>query len=235
MRFLLIMLLFCASSAFGDGLPVVNGKIDADHTVINLTESQAEEVEVLNTLTLTSDQWRELSKIGPACPKRFYTLLPIDYHDCTCGESDYAIIMPGKKAAILHSFIQKSAFDGLSILFNPPDRPVLSGFRWEQYMGKQTLTLQVDHNGVFYLGATAIPFETLREQLSNTKVPAYNIDQAGPVKERTIVFQLAPGMRASKELKKKAPELKLAAEATGWNVEFNPSNQWKEDTGKRRQ
>lgn len=236
MRFILTMLLLCAGSAFGDGLPVVDGKIEVDHTVINLTESQAEEVEILHTLTLTSNQWRELSKIGPACPKRFYTLLPIDYDDCTCGKSDYAIMMPGNKAAILHSFIKERVFDDLTFLFTPPKVPLLGVSRWEQYFGDQTVTLQVDHKGKFYLSATEIPYDKLREQLSKSEPPTLTLDQTQPIMtERTIVLELPPGVRASKDLKKKAQELKLAAEATGWNVELNPSNQWKDDSGKPRQ
>lgn len=194
--------------------------------MLELTESQAEEVELLDTLTLTDEQWRDLRKIGPACPKRFYTILPIDHNDCTCGYSDYVILVSRRKAAVLHYMIKEDQTEGLEQLFTYSKPSILWGSRWEKYYGDR-LTLRVDGQGRFSMGSSFISYEQLRKLLALKQMSFDPSRGPMPVENnRSLVFQLAVGVRAGGDVKAKAGELRKVAEASGWDVEFEPKLAW---------
>jgi hypothetical protein len=225
-----VLFMFCAAVALGDGLPIVDGKIDAEHTMIDLTESQAEEVAVLGSVTLTDDQWRQLKKISPQCPKRFTTLLPIDHNDCTCGYAEYLIMVSSRMAAVLHSQLVGDLNRDLRMLFTTP-RPEVFGSRWDDYHTRN-LGLRVDGQGRFYLGGVMIPYEHLRYMLSLPQSRRFSERSTEPVENgRFISFNLAPGVRANDAMKTHGRDLRSIAKGSGWSVNFYPHVAWDLESG----
>jgi hypothetical protein len=95
-------------------LPVKDGRVTIPHTIVALNDSQIEEIEALNTVTLTSDQWAIARKTMPKVRKRIMGVLPANWSDCTCCHDYQAILFPDNRLAIVHSltFDKKGVGDG---------------------------------------------------------------------------------------------------------------------------
>ena len=186
--------------ALGDGLPISrkDHKVLEPHTLITLNQSQVEEAETLGTLTLTSDQWAGLRKIGPACPKRFENIFPFDLQD-NVGESEpYAILLSRTTAAIIHSDIQALSAEYYSIVL------------WQQ----GDLNLKVDSKGQFYFDGKLIPYPLLLQAISSrpADTPGYQYPR-----ENTLQFTIPVGMsRESDVLKTRLSEVEATARKAGW-------------------
>ncbi len=221
---LFILLILCAATVSADGLAVKDGKLVDDHTVIELSESQAEEVEVLGTVTLTDVQWRNLREVSPSCPKRFTKLLSIDHNDCTCGMSEYLVILSGRRAALLHGLLEDEQSDDLKMVFTKK-RPDVYGTRWDNYFAPN-LEVRIDSKGLFYLAGLEIPFDKLRYVLSLPQEGEYKSgDTAARIvkNDRYISFHVPPLTHPSRDTKTKVLQLSSIAKASGWAVGLDPS------------
>ncbi len=64
------------------------GRVTVEHVMLDLSETQIQEVDTIGTLTLSPDQWSELQKIDPVCPKRLDIVLPPSFEDSDGGLPD---------------------------------------------------------------------------------------------------------------------------------------------------
>ena len=160
---------------FADGLPLNDkGDIDVPHTVISLTASQVEELQVLNSVTLTTDQWETLRKVSHATPKRLHGILPISYNDCTCGISYEAIRLNDGRLAVMHEEFSK---DQLVRRLN----------------AEKSVVLRVDDRGQMYFHGILIRFPALVEALASIR-ECYNTDQTAPM-DGIATVEVPPGMK----------------------------------------
>lgn len=200
MKALLLGLLVLAGRCFADGIPVTAGKVDTPHEIITLNTSQAEEIETLGTLTLTKDQFEKLRLIGPFCPKRFETVLPVSWDDCTCDMDCYAIQLSEKEVAVTHSQIEWPAWRDLELRFS------------EVHQG---LSFRADRRGQFYWQGTLIPFPKLLELLkaSDGKAKPGNIPD-----KNQICIKLPVGTSPdSAVFSDRLGKLREAATKAGWS------------------
>lgn len=100
--------------SIGFALPVKDGKVTIPHTIVELNGSQIEEIEALNTVTLTTDQWNKARETMPKVRKRIMGVLPANWRNCTCCHDYQAILFPDNRLAIVHSltFDKKGVGDG---------------------------------------------------------------------------------------------------------------------------
>ncbi len=152
-RVLGTMLLTCVFMAWADGIPVDHAtrKVTAPNTEVKLNLDQVEELETLGTVTLTSEQWKTLRKVAPATPKRFETVLSVDYKGCTCGLDNYCIALSRDRIAVLRGGDLDSAIWAL-----PSETDVF---------------LRVDSKGEFYYKGTRVPFEKLLDYVGRMPEP----------------------------------------------------------------
>jgi hypothetical protein len=223
MRFLLVLLLSAIISVcFSDGIPVHNGKITVPHTIIDLTKSQQEEVAVLGTLTLTDTQWALLRKKGPACPKRFDVVFPIDYDDCTCADPIYVVRLSSNKAAILNSDIQRAELDELIVLLKNGMVPMGSQWLSDKV---DTSTFQIGTEGEFYIRGILIPYADLLNIVSTPRRLYYN--QAAKSTSATLSLKLAPGANAeSPAIRERCTKLQEAARKGHWEIYCSFKASW---------
>lgn len=86
---------------FAEGIPKnEDGSLAVPHLKVSLNESQREETSVLNSVTLTKEQWQTVRQKSPNTPKRIEGLLSITHNDCTCGESYGAVLLSQDEIAI---------------------------------------------------------------------------------------------------------------------------------------
>ena len=200
-----------------DGIPLDRrtGRIIGPHTIITLAESQSEEIETLGTLTLTSEQWRQLRAIGPRCPKRFDAVLPITYRDPTPeGWGLYAIQLSRSEVAVDHDVITK-----------PADWEFESEVTKSQW---DYVDLYVDRRGQFYSKGVLIPFPRILElfRASSGHLPP-RPDRPGKdglsipelERRRELSITLPVGLsRESAALKTRLGELYKIAKTAGWRT-----------------
>ena len=68
---ILVLGLAMAHSSLADGLPKdEQDRLAVPHTLVTLSPSQVEEMEALDSVTLTREQWAGLRKVSPNTPKR---------------------------------------------------------------------------------------------------------------------------------------------------------------------
>ena len=97
-----------STQILGDGIPVnKKGEILVPHIKLNLLDFQIEELEILGSVTLSTQQYDLLKTIGNNVPKRFNTILSINYDDCTCGIGLYAIQTASDSIAIINKLLQR--------------------------------------------------------------------------------------------------------------------------------
>lgn len=185
-----------------EGLPKdENGNLDCPHLTMTLNESQIEEVETLDSVTLTKEQWRTVRQTSPNTPKRLEGILPITHNDCTCGQSYSAVLLSKKKLAL---FIEEQT-------------PEILGY----YLRNQkNLTLRVDHRGQFYLGGILTRFSNLVSALEQSQsAPTRDTNdnqwvQIGHASIETPLF-MSPNSSVYSE---RISQIMEILEAKGWTV-----------------
>ena len=223
---LITSLLASASLSLADGIPVdrKTGKVDVAHTVVPLTAEQIEETRTLGTFTLTPGQWREIRAKSPQCPKRFNTILPVTWNDCTCGVDDeYVIALSRDRIAVMHC--------------DEPDVS-LRAVRYELFKEIRVTKLRMNERGEFHLGGTLVPFPTLMEAFDSPS-EGLKRDEDGKlivtVSEHGSVYTCTPGLDVELPMGSKptdavfASRLKqvaVAANRIGFRVLF-----WDEESG----
>jgi len=192
-----ICLLLLIASGFrcvrADGIPVnhTTGRVIVPHTVLNLSESQSEEIDTLGTLTLSADQWKKVRAVTPECPKQFY-IVPVTSIDPAPEDQFYGIQLSGSQVAVA---------DGMSAEVN--------------FVGE---TLYVDRHGQFYCAGVLIPYRTLIEKYAATSGKTGNKDPLAP-QERELVVNLPFGVsKDSTVIKDRLDRLFKVAAASGWRT-----------------
>lgn len=148
---LITSLLTMTSIAFAEGIPVDHetGKVTVPHTIISLSTAQIEEIQTLGTLTLTSEQERQVRAKTPQCAKRFNSILPVTMRDCCCGvEWPYVIALSRDSVAVLHS--EQLSVDEIR----------------HQLFKEWNTEFHVNERGEFYVEGQLIPFPKLLEAIS---------------------------------------------------------------------
>ena len=142
-----------APNNFIEGIPVdrKTGEVKAPHTVVSLTAAQIDETQTLGTLTLTSDQWREVRTKSPQCPKRFSNILPMPWPDHSFGaEEDYVIELSRDRVAVLHG----------------GDSPATVESVRDELFKNAITSLRMNDRGEVHLGGKLVPFPTLLKALA---------------------------------------------------------------------
>ena len=167
MKSVLLALTLSSIALLAEGLPKdEHGHLGCPHLTVSLNNSQVEELQILNSVTLTATQWKQVRQSSPNTPKRLQGILPITHNDCTCGESYAAVLLSDRKLAV---FIEKQDAETLSY----------------QLQHKKNLTLQVDKRGQFYLDGILTRFPNL--------VAALKESGAAPVKSKDDQSWLSVG------------------------------------------
>jgi hypothetical protein len=185
LSFLITFLSVTRSLVLADGIPVDHetGKISVKHSVVSLTADQIEETQTLGTFTLTPDQWREIRAKSPQCPKRFNTILPVTWNDCTCCVDDeYVIALSRDRIAVLHC--------------DEPDVS-LRAVRYELFKDRRVTTLRMNERGEFHLGGMLIPFPTLLKTFAEAPEGSERNEQGKlmvTVSEYGKVYQCSRGL-----------------------------------------
>ncbi|MFA6239833.1 MAG: hypothetical protein WC655_02835 [Candidatus Hydrogenedentales bacterium] len=179
-RVFTITLLACVPAAWADGIPVdhTTRKVTAPNTEVKLNLDQVEEFETLGTVTLTSEQWTALRKVAPETPKRFETVLSVDYNGCTCGLDNYCIALASDRIAVLLGGDLDSALWALP--------------------NEASVFLRVDSKGEFSYKGTRVPFETLLDYVGRKPDPEEVKQGAG----LRIEIELPIGMKRDDPLVK---------------------------------
>jgi len=198
------MMLGCSGPACADGIPfdVKTGKVTTAHVMIELSDSQREEIIALGSITLDSAQWADSRKLNPAVPKRIEMVFPRDWADCSCGAENvaYAIHTEPGRAAIIADFMEG---DPASLL---KERLGESGGAF----------LSVDPRGQFYHEGRLVPFAMLLKALEIQAKPAKNqVAPPDPCISIDIPFELEP---SSAVLKPRLDEASAVAAKAGWEV-----------------
>lgn len=194
---------------FSAGIVLADGGIPVDrethtvtvpHTLLTLTDSQREEIDVVGTLTLTPDQWKELRTIGPDCPKRIDRILLETYDDCGCDLIGvfYAIQLSTGSVAVTHGQLG-------------------SGWGYQKLRlalaESQKLQLRVDARGQFYYDGVLIPFPALLQMVTASNKPP----EAGGIILRDFGVVRPSGVsRKDAAVADRLETLFKTAEAAGW-------------------
>ncbi len=190
-----------------DGIPYDSetGKVTAEHLMIDLSDSQQEEIVAIGSITLDPSQWAAARKLNPAMPKRIEIVFPIDWDDCACAAENeaYAIQTKPDQAAILAIFITGA-----------PD--VVLRERLEHDGGAY---ISVDHRGQFYHQGRLIPFNQLCKALEIKAKPNKNeVNPSDPM----ISIDIPSDLKAdSAVLKQRLDAATAVAEKAGWQVWVN--------------
>lgn len=135
------------TSSFADGLNKdKDGNLISAHSNVDLNASQLEEIEALNSVTLTKTQWAKIRKVSPNTPKRLVGIVPISWNDCLCGTRCEAVLLKDNQLAVFHE-AQKV-------------KPLASNFNQNA-----KLTLMVDRRGQFYLRGILVHYNVLLEAI----------------------------------------------------------------------
>lgn len=181
-----------------DGLPKNEiGELTAKHMLIEPNPSQVEEMEVLNSVTLTKEQWAEVRKVSPNTPKRLQGIIPITWNDCLCEERCEAVRMLDGKLAI---FLEDQSVQTISFRINP--------------FG--SLVLQVDHRGQFHLNGILVKYKTLIDAIraSEPVKPEHRKDYVGG----TAKLDVPPGMNVEDPVfEDRITSVYVELAAKGWN------------------
>lgn len=151
---LLSFFIFCSLtlSSFSDGLNKdKDGNLKSPHSKIALNDSQIEEIEALNTVTLTKAQWATIRKVSPNTPKRLNGIISISWNDCLCGTQCGAVLLKNNHLAVFHA---QQRVVPLSHNIN--------------YGSK--LTLMVDRRGQFHLRGILVHYALLIDAVRASKV-----------------------------------------------------------------
>jgi len=195
---LILTMLTLSAACLADGLPKdENGNLTVPHTLVTPNASQIEEIETLDSITLTEKQWAELRKVSPSTPKRLEGIVPITWNDCLCETPCGAVRMKDGKIAVWH---ETQDAKSLSYRINPARK----------------LTLMVDHRGQFHLNGVLVRYKVLIDAIrASETVKTENRDEypAGIAE-----VKVPPGMRADDPVFiDRLTSIHTELAAKGWN------------------
>ena len=128
--------------------------MNVPHLLVSIDDSQRDEIVVLNTLTLTEEQWKTLREVAPHAPKRFQGVVPITFTDAE--DSFNAIQVSTNKVALIYSqFNDPKNVEPLNIL---------------------ATNFTVDQRGQFYRWNELIHFNRLLEIIADYKPDTKNMN-----------------------------------------------------------
>jgi hypothetical protein len=163
-----LLCILVSSFAYSDGLPVdPKRKIQVPHSIISINESQKEEMETMNSITLTKDQWEQIRKVSPNTSKRLTGILPITWDDCTCGIPYDGIRMTDGRIAILH---KEQRPESIRYMLSP----------------RSKLIIHIDSRGQFYINGVLIRYNILREAIKISD--SFNTQPNSPQKGSAIIL-----------------------------------------------
>lgn len=200
MKFLsLTLALALVRVAIADGLPKdENDNLTVPHTLLTLSPSQVEEMEALNSVTLTKEQWAGLRKVSPGTPKRLEGILPITWNDCLCCAGPVAAVrMKDGKLAVWHE-----SQDAKSLAY--------------KFLQSGKLTLMVDRRGQFHLDGALVRYQVLLEAIrASTPV---KLPKKGDYESGRAEVKVPPGMNLQDAVFEDRIRTVYAELATkGWN------------------
>lgn len=194
----IVTLLALSAVCHADGLPKnEKGELTVKHTLIEPNPSQVEEMEVLNSVTLTKEQWAEVRKVSPNTPKRLQGIIPITWNDCLCEERCEAVRMLDGKLAIFH------------------DDQTVQTINYRISPGR-LLTLMVDRRGQFHIDGILVRYKVLIDSIraSGRVQPEDRKTYEGG----TAVVKVPPGMSVEDPVfEDRISNIYVELAAKGWN------------------
>lgn len=192
----------CVVPILADGLPIdrETKEVHVPHTLIDLSPSQVEELETMNSVTFPPEQWAELRKISPSCPKQLEQIVLWTNRDCTCVLSNYTygIVLESNRIALVHG-------------------------KWSSYWLVQDIIgvfeekpseLSMDREGNLYHGGSLISKELLLTGLAELPVNTKKREEPP-----FFCIRISVGMkRAEEPAKSTIDEIYEAARAAGWET-----------------
>lgn len=172
--------------------------VTADHILLEVSDSQAEEMDTQDTLTLTTEQWRLLRTKGLMWPMRLEWIVNYDEDTCGCALMGHTgIRLDEKKIAIVPGYSEtENARQAL-------DAAKKNG----------TISLRVDRKGQFYAKGVLLPF---RDVLSYFQEPANPSDEK---RQPNLFIRFPVGIdRRSDAVKERVDQLETAGQTSGWEV-----------------
>jgi len=178
---LALVVAFLTKTTFADGLPVDphTHQITVPHSVVRISDSQRDEIDVLGTITFSQQQLESLRKSFPRCPKRIEHVFPITFSDNIEAPS-YAIQVTADSVAI----VPASAL---------PIRDYIG-----TKFGLLRCMLDVDRRGQFYVYGILVPFNQVLKMVKETK----GFEQPKEENERKIKISLPFGMKRDDDVVK---------------------------------
>jgi hypothetical protein len=188
-------------NTFADGLPVdpQTHKITVPHSVVRISDSQREEIDVLGTITFSQQQLESLRNSFPRCPKRIQHVFPITFSDSIEAPS-YAIQVTADSVAIVPA----------------------SALPIRDYIGTQfgllRCILDVDRRGQFYVYGILVPFNQVLKMVEETKG-----FEEPKEEERKITISLPFGMkRDDSVVKSRIDQILKEAKKAGAGIRVYP-------------
>ena len=194
----IVVSLALSAVCHADGLPKnEKGELTVKHTLIEPNPSQVEEMEVLNSVTLTKEQWAEVRKVSPNTPKRLQGIIPITWNDCLCEVRCEAVRMLDGKLAIFHDEQTVQTIDYRI----SPGRP---------------LTLMVDRRGQFHIDGILVKYRVLIDAIRASERVQPEVLNGG--EGGTAEVKVPPGMSLEDPVfEDRIPNVYVELAAKGWN------------------
>ena len=196
---ILVLGLAMAHSSLADGLPKdEQDRLTVPHTLVTLSPSQVEEMEALDSVTLTREQWAGLRKVSPNTPKRIEGLLPITWNDCLCCAGPVGgVLMKDGKLAIWHE---------------SQDAKLLA----RRIGHSQKLSFKIDHRGQFHLDGVLVRYNLLLEAIRASD--PVKVVKGAPYEHGQAAVEVPPAMQATDPVfKDRILTVYRDLAAKGWN------------------
>ena len=173
--------------------------VTEEHIMLEVSDTQAEEMDTQGTLTLTTEQWQMLRSNGLMWPMRLEWI--VNYDDDTCGcalMGNTGIRLAEKRVAIV---------PGYSEIENAEQ--ALQAARDQS----RNINLRADRRGQFYAGGVLIPYRDLLAYFQRPSEP----DDEGRQANLNVSFP-AGIERTSAAVKERVDKLEATAKGAGWEV-----------------
>ena len=172
-----------------------------EHIMLEVSDTQAEEMDTQGTLTLTTEQWQLLRNKGLMWPMRLEWIVNYDEDTCGCAlMGNTGIRVDEKRVAIV---------PGYSEIENAEQ--ALHSARDES----RNINLRADRRGQFYAEGILIPFRDLLAYFEKPSEP----DDEGRQPSLNVSFP-AGIERTSAAVKERVDKLEATAKASGWEVQI---------------
>lgn len=200
-----IIVMLAAASAFGEGTIPVDLKtrtVTTDHILLEVSDTQAEEMDTQGTLTFTKEQWQLLRQKGLMWPMRLEWIVDYNEDTCACALMGYTgIRLDEKRVAIL---------TGGSDIENAREVLIAAG----QGAGSGiSMSLKADRKGQFYAKGVLIPYRDLLAYFQE------QVHSAGKKRQLSLNINFPVDIdRHSTTVKERVDQLEASAKSSGWEV-----------------